>query len=296
MLRRVRQLDDSVRRAREKDYGRYDAPWHNEELSSARIGILGSERSARKLARILKLGFDCELLGCRTSDELAQYRIRDMNVFEVIDNSDYIFICGKEYDSIESANTIDASRALKQPSMRVFGSRVAVLGTGRIGSIVAGMASHGFGCRVTAFDRIRSEGLRDKVEYMDSIGEAISKANFIFIALPLTDKTERLLGREELSGLSPGSPHVLINVTRDEIVDSQFLIECIQRGMVMALGTDVLPDDKVLWAKGDPSLLTMKFIYNSSVLPTPHEGDASRHSQERLCDEALDRLERFEVD
>jgi lactate dehydrogenase-like 2-hydroxyacid dehydrogenase len=296
MLRRARQLDDSVQRARKKDYERYDAPWENEELSSAKIGIVGNDRSAKRLAKMLKLGFDCELLGCRTSDELARYRIRNMNVFEVMDNADYVFVCGEEYDSLESANTIDSVKALTQPHMEMFGSRVAVLATGRIGSIIASMAHHGFDCKVTAFDKTRSEDLIGNVEYIDSIGEAISKANFIFIALPLTANTERLLGREALSGMSSTSPHVLVNVTRDEIVDSQFLFECIKRGMVMAYGTDVLPEDKVLWAKGAPSVLTMKFIYNSSVVPTPHEGDASRHSLDRLCDEALDKLERFEGD
>jgi lactate dehydrogenase-like 2-hydroxyacid dehydrogenase len=298
MLRRVRQLDGSIGRARGYDYARADIPWTNEELSCARIGILGKDRDATKLAKMLKHGFDCELTGCGTSESLAEFRIRNMNVFEVMDTADYIFICGEEYDSLESENMLDSPAVLKPPLMRMYGSNVAVLGTGNIGSVIAGIARHGFDCNVTAFDKIEKEGLkRNKVEYLDSIGEVITKAHFIFIALPLTESTDRILSKEVLSGLGTGSPHVLVNVTRDEIVDSGFLFECISRGLVMAYGTDVLPEDKSLWAGGEAAqaeVITRQFAKHSSVVPTPHEGDASRHSLDRLCDEALDKLERFE--
>jgi lactate dehydrogenase-like 2-hydroxyacid dehydrogenase len=294
MLWRVRQLDESVLRARTYDYDRYDNPWKNEELASARIGIVGNERSSSKLAKILKKGFNCELLGCGASSALAAYRIANMSLPEVIDKANYIFVCGDGYGDLHAANIIDSPRELRQPHLEMFGSTVAVLGTGRIGSLIAIMASDGFNCRVRAFSTTRKESLLEKgIEYFDTIEETVSKANFTFIALPLTGKTEHLLGEKALSQLSVDSPHVIVNVTRDEIVDSAYLLDCISRGVIMAYGTDVLPKDKVLWARKKPDVLTKKFVKHSSVVPTPHEGDASRRSLERLCQEAIAKLLMF---
>lgn len=305
ILMRVRQMDQSMERAKKYDYNRHDAPWKNEELRAAKIGIIGGDRSAVKLVRMLRLGFNCELFGHDTSDGVAAYDVRFMSPLEVFDRSDYVFFCDNAYgeihrkDSAEhgkvyQSNILD-SQKLEEPDRRFSDSKVAILGTGRIGSILAKMARLGFNCSVSAYSTTQRKELTSiDVHYSSSVESTIAGADFIFIALPLTVHTERLLGGEQISQLPPYKAPVLVNVTRDEIVESESLFDCISRGMVMVYATDVLPKDKVLWMKEEPDDLTKKFVQHTSVVATPHEGDASIWSLMRLLEEVKDKMLLFE--
>ncbi len=62
--------------------------------------------------------------------------------------------------------------------------------------------------------------------------EAALTADVVFCLLPLTPRTEHLLGREELNLLLPGA--VFVNVSRGRVVDSDALIERLRRGDVVA--------------------------------------------------------------
>ncbi len=302
ILMRVRQMDQSMIRAKEYDYNRHDAPWNNDELRAARIGIIGRERSAVKLVRMLRLGFNCEMFGHDTSDGVAAYDVKYMSPVEVFDRSDYVFVCDNAYRGIyrnDGANaslpaTVD-SQGLEEPDRKFSDSKVAVMGTGRIGSILAKMARLGFNCSVSAYSTTQKKELTSiDIHYSSSVESTIAGAGFIFIALPLTVHTERLLGGEQIAQLPPYKAPVLVNVTRDEIVESESLFDCISRGMVMVYATDVLPKDKVLWSKEEPDDLTKKFVQHTSVVATPHEGDASKWSLERLLPEVKEKLTGFE--
>ncbi len=68
MLMRARQVDDSIRRATSYEYYRkdkpryrHDEPWMNGELNGAKIGIIGNDRSAMRLAKTLRFGFNHQL-------------------------------------------------------------------------------------------------------------------------------------------------------------------------------------------------------------------------------------------
>lgn len=305
MLMRVRQMDQSLERAKKYDYARHDIPWDNEELKAARIGIIGGDRSAVKLVRMLRLGFNCKLFGHDTSDGVGAYDVDYMSPVEVFDRSDYVFICSDRYGDIYRKGTVKHgevyltntlnSLGLEEPDRRFSDSKVAVLGTGRIGSILAKMTRLGFNCGVSAYSTTPKKELTTiDINYSSSVESAIAGADFIFISLPLTVHTEKLLGGEQLSELPPYKAPVLINVTRDEIVESESLFDCISRGMVMAYATDVLPKDKVLWRGEQPDDMTRKFVRHTSVVATPHEGDASRWSLERLAAEALEKMSAFE--
>jgi len=301
MLMRNRQLDQSIARAVRYDYERHDEPWENMELAKSKILFIGDERPAFNLAKMLRLGFNCDLYGYRTSEALEAYDIEQLNpeTFRDLSSSmDYVFILSRMSERV-SGLKVQKDQWLAEPDRGMAESLVAVLGTGRIGSKIARIMREGFNCRVVAFDENRKNELENlgvryvdfsKESRVDSLREALSRANFIFIALPLNEGTLSLIGQAQLSGMTAGISRVLVNVTRDKIIDSEALFDAISRGHLLAYATDVLPNDAILWRGGEPDDMTRKFVQHSGVIATPHEGDCSRQSLERLCQEVLGRI------
>ncbi|MDD5172439.1 MAG: NAD(P)-dependent oxidoreductase, partial [Candidatus ainarchaeum sp.] len=243
ILIRSRQIEQSIVRAKtfryfNDDGRRPDEPWDNEELSGATVGIAGSERDVSALCRILKNGFNCDIFGHETSEGLEAYGIRPLDIDEMLDTCEYTFICSSRYDRISLPNIVTMQQ-LGEQERKMSGAKVSVLGTGRIGSIIASMAKLGFNCDVSAFSTSEREELTAiGVRYVPTLEAAMAGADFIFIALPLTDSTRSIIGEKQLGGLPPNAP-VLVNVTREEIIDSDCLFRHISSGSVLAYATDV---------------------------------------------------------
>lgn len=293
ILMRCRQMDMSVRRARKYDYARHDLPWNNKELSSARIGVVGGD--APRLARILSKGFGCQIQGTGISEESIRRGVQRSGIDETFGMADYVLVFRNslrgELEGLISG-AVDSTK-LQSARKGFQGSKVAVLGTGNIGSGICRMAL-GFGCDVSAYSRSRKQELEEAGVVYKDLNPAVSDADFIFVAIPLNGSTRGLMGEMALSGMRRRP--VIVNVTRDEIVDSESLYRRLQSGDVSAYGTDVLPSDKVLWKRGEPEDITRRFAEHPNVFATPHEADASEDSLRRLCNEAEDRLKMFERD
>ncbi|MCI0532578.1 MAG: hypothetical protein L0Y74_11655, partial [candidate division Zixibacteria bacterium] len=213
ILMRVRQLDESIGRAksyhyRNPDRRRPDESWTNEELESAKIGIIGRDRSAVKLARILHDGFECKLYGFDSSESLTFHGVKPMFITDILNTCDYVFMCTDRYGFLISEDVAETSlrrglvdsRLLPVPDMTISDSNVAVLGTGGIGSIIARIALKGFKCRVTAYSRSEKQNLAgDGVTYFipdkheNALMNAVKDANFIFISAKVLPGTPPLV-------------------------------------------------------------------------------------------------------
>lgn len=300
MLMRSRQITRGMLRVLNYDYNRLDEPWTNDELSGMKVSIVGRDRDASLLAYALKFGFNCNVTGMEASESLEGFGIPvlDRMDYPTLHSSDYVFLCTEKYGQLGPARTLDSRSLGENPEdtgLYMMNSNVAVLGSGRIGSIIARMAKLAFDCDVKVFNRGSRSGDLEamRIRYVDSLEDAISCANFVFIALPLNEGTKNLVNVGQLSRMAARGPRVIVNVTRDEIIDSEALYGFISRGAIMAYATDVLPKDKVLWSRGAPDELTRKFVQHVNVIATPHEGDCSKRSLVRLVQEALSKLESF---
>jgi len=279
---RSRQLEQSLKRTRsfsyfDKDGRRPSEPWKDSELCSLRIGIVGKDRKASKLAKMLKSGFGCQLLGDEASTCMRPYNVRQVGLTKLLHDSDYVFMCTEKNGALHSTMTI-VSPSMVMPERHLTGSKVAVLGTGGIGSIIAKAARLGFNCNVSTFNTTSAP--------LDSV---IDGADFVFIALPLNDSTRGIIGKRQLDILAQSRP-VLVNVTRDAIVDSERLLYHLQCGTIRAYGTDVLPDDKKLWSGQEAEAITKMFAERPNVFATPHYGDCSRDALKRMIAEVHQKI------
>jgi phosphoglycerate dehydrogenase-like enzyme len=131
------------------------------------------------------------------------------------------------------------------PRPRVFGKRVLLLGYGAVGRALHRML-HGFDADVVAMALYGREGVipaADLADYLPS-------ADVLIIAVPLTGDTRGLVGDRILQLLKPGA--LLVNVSRGSVVDTDALVDHLQRRRIFAAldvtDPEPLPPGHPLWA------------------------------------------------
>ena len=149
----------------------------------------------------------------------------------------------------------------------LYGARLCIIGSGRIGSAVAHRAE-AFGMEV------RSVG-RD-----DSLRDALALADFVSIHCPLNDETRGLFGSAEFSAMKPTA--VLVNTARGPIVETDALVRALAEGRIAAAALDVTDPEPL---PSDHPLLELP-----GALVVPHIGSATHRTRERMADLAVDNL------
>ncbi|MFC6989707.1 D-2-hydroxyacid dehydrogenase [Haloplanus sp. GCM10025708] len=132
----------------------------------------------------------------------------------------------------------------------VADNRLCVVGLGTLGQGIATRAD-ALGMDVVGVKRTVEpvDGVR-KVYPADELHEAIGDADFVALAVPLTDGTRGLVGASELERMDDDA--YLINVSRGPVVDQSALVSALESGAIAGAGLDVfeeepLPDDSPLW-------------------------------------------------
>ena len=132
-------------------------------------------------------------------------------------------------------------------------TEILVVGLGTIGERVARMAS-ALGMRVTAIrrrvDATTPGGIR-AVAGPEQLADILPSADIVVLAVPTTDETKALIGREELALMKPTA--ILINVARGKLVDEDALADALEQRKIAAAGLDAfrvepLPAGHRLWA------------------------------------------------
>jgi phosphoglycerate dehydrogenase-like enzyme len=131
------------------------------------------------------------------------------------------------------------------------GSRIGLVGFGRIARCVATICGTGFGCEVAAYDpflpdeAIKAEG----VEPMNL--PDLMDCDVISIHVPLSEDTRDLIGGEQLALMRPDG--VIVNCSRGGIVNEEALVAALTSHAIGGAGIDVFekeppPSDHPLFA------------------------------------------------
>lgn len=133
---------------------------------------------------------------------------------------------------------------------RLHGKTLALVGVGDIGRAIA-RAARALGMRVIGVSRSgRAVSGIDRV-YRESARErALAAADFVALAVPLTERTRGLIGAAELRAMRPGA--WLLNVARGPIIDEEALRAALESrrigGAVLdVFTTEPLPPSHPFW-------------------------------------------------
>jgi D-lactate dehydrogenase len=174
----------------------------------------------------------------------------------------------------------------------LYGKRVGVIGTGKIGTAFARIML-GFGCRVLAYDKVRSTVLRELgVAYLP-LNEVLSEADVVSLHCPLTLETYHLITDITLAEMKPGA--YLINTSRGGLLDTPAVLKALKSGHLGALGADVyeLEDDYFFtdWSNKDmPDANLNTLTHLPNVLVTAHQGFFTGEAMEQIAHTTLNNL------
>ena len=162
------------------------------------------------------------------------------------------------------------------------GARLAVIGMGPIGIEIARLGV-ALNMNVEAIRRTPTGNEPCPTFSFDQLHSVLARADWVAVALPLTDNTRQIFNAETFAIMKPGA--CFINVGRGELVDEESLVATLQSGHLAGAALDVfatepLPTNSPLWDM-------------DNVIITPHSSSASAQSGLRSEDIFMKNLARY---
>jgi len=165
---------------------------------------------------------------------------------------------------------------------QLTGSRLGILGMGRIGRAVADKA-RAFGMKVHYFNRSRlNKNLEKDAIYHKSLESLLSVSDFFSINCPATKDTKHIINKNTLKYFPDGA--VVSNSARGDMIDDDAMVEALKNGKIFSLGLDVYNGEPNI----HPEYLTLPNVY---VLP--HLGSATKKTRTAMADLAVNNIDEF---
>jgi D-lactate dehydrogenase len=178
----------------------------------------------------------------------------------------------------------------------VHGKRVGIIGTGKIGTVVAHMLI-GFGCEVLAFDPVENDECRAfGVRYV-KLDELLATADIITLHCPLTPENEHMINTQALERMRDGV--MLINTSRGALIDTLAVIEALKSGKIAHLGLDVYEEEEEIFFEDRSGLIIPDDVFARlltfpNVIITGHQAFFTREALENIAATTIDNITKFE--
>lgn len=156
--------------------------------------------------------------------------------------------------------------------VELHGKTLAILGLGRIGTLVAQRAL-AFGMKLIAYDPYvaRQRAAQMGVEVVDTLEEALSRADFVTLHLPKTKETAHLIGARELALMKPTAR--IVNASRGGMIDEAALAAAVRDGRLGGAALDVY--------ESEPAPDDLPVRDQPAIVLTPHLGASTEEAQEK---------------
>ena len=165
---------------------------------------------------------------------------------------------------------------------QLTGTRLGVLGMGRIGQKIAKIAkSLGMIIHYHNRSKLNSEKENGAI-YHDSVKSLFSVSDVLSICCPATKETENMINKDTVEYFPKGA--VITNVARGDIVDDEALIDALNRRKIYAVGLDVY--------KNEPNL-NQGYLKIKSAFILPHLGSATKDTRIAMANLAIDNIDEF---
>ena len=165
---------------------------------------------------------------------------------------------------------------------QLTGTRLGILGMGRIGQKIANIA-RSLGMVIHYHNRSKlSEDREQGAIYHDNLKSLFSVSEVLSICCPATKETENIINKETVEYFPRGA--VITNIARGDIVDDDALIDALDRRKIYAAGLDVFKNEPNL----NPGYLKIKTAF---ILP--HLGSATKDTRIAMANLAIDNIEEF---
>ena len=165
---------------------------------------------------------------------------------------------------------------------QLSGSKLGILGMGRIGRAVAKRAK-AFGMEIHYHNRSKlNQDLEAGATYHDNIQSLFSTSDILSINCPATKETKKIINKKTLKFFSKEA--IIINSARGDMIDDDAMVEALKDKKIYALGLDVY--------NGEPDIHPGYFEH-PNVFILPHLGSATKKTRNDMANLAIDNIEEF---
>jgi D-lactate dehydrogenase len=173
------------------------------------------------------------------------------------------------------------------------GKTAGVVGTGRIGAIVARLLWH-LRCRVLAVDPFRDEHLLELgVEYVD-LDRLLAESDIVTLNCPLTADTHHLIDAGAIGAMRRGA--MLVNTGRGALIDTQAAIVGLKSGQIGSLALDVYEEEADLFFEDRSEQIIDDDVFSRlltfpNVLITAHQAFLTREALSAIAETTLSNVD-----
>ena len=165
---------------------------------------------------------------------------------------------------------------------QLTGSRLGILGMGRIGRAVAKLAKS-FGMEIHYRNRSRlSPEIEMGAKYHESIKSLFSVSDVLSICCPATKETKDIINKETLEYFPSGA--IITNVARGDMIDDEAMVQALINRKIYAIGLDVY--------KGEPKIYK-GYLNQPTAFILPHLGSATKNTRTAMANLAIDNIDEF---
>jgi len=183
------------------------------------------------------------------------------------------------------------------------GKTLGIVGAGNIGMHVIRIAKS-FSMHVLAYDSKPDNFLAEVLHFKyASLPEVLANSDIISLHVPDNENTHHLINKDSIKKIKKGA--ILINTSRGGIVDTQALIEALDKKILAGVGLDVLEGEELI--KEEKQLLSdpkkaeyfgqimrdHELLNKDNVVFTPHIAFYSQEALERILDTTVENINNF---
>ncbi|MBN1792791.1 hydroxyacid dehydrogenase [Candidatus Woesearchaeota archaeon] len=180
------------------------------------------------------------------------------------------------------------------------GRTLGVVGAGKIGLHVIRVAK-GFGMNVLAFDMNHDTFMSEVLGFKyASLEEVLAGSDIVTLHVPYNKHTHHLINKKNTRLFRKGS--LLINTSRGAVVETDALLEALEKGMLAGAGLDVIEGEELIKEEKEilhksgvcgayERILKDKAILQmDNVVFTPHIAFYSQEALERILETTIDNI------
>jgi len=165
---------------------------------------------------------------------------------------------------------------------QLTGTRLGILGMGRIGQKIAKIAKS-LGMVIHYHNRSKlSEDKEQGATYHDSLKDLLSVSDVLSVCCPASKETIDMINKDTIEYLPKGA--IVTNVARGDIIEDEAMVDALDRRKVYAVGLDVY--------KNEPNLNKGYYKHKSAFI-LPHLGSATKETRTAMANLAIDNLDEY---
>ena len=162
---------------------------------------------------------------------------------------------------------------------QLAGSRLGILGMGRIGRAVADRA-RSFGMKIHYHNRSRlNKDLEKDSIYHKSLESLLSVSDFFSINCPATKETKHIINNKTIKYFPDGA--VVSNSARGDMINDDDMVTALKSGKIFSLGLDVY--------NGEPNIHP-EYLILPNVFVLPHLGSSTMKTRIAMANLAIQNM------